>query len=300
MMVSIVSVLYNQVVEECAVWQTLLLPALQDESGRTGAGPEGKKKERSRVILADNSTDDAILAANRRTAETYGVLYLPMQGNKGIPAAYNRAVEKILLGKNGSGELTRESLENQDGWIVLTDQDTVFPETYLSVLTKEAAHTVCDLLVPEVRAGEKRLSPCRKAGPRFLPLEADRPDEAACRDAFFINTGLALRLHLFADRKLRYDERLFLDFADFDMICRLRAAGVCRAGMLPGITLEQNFSGTEKGTAQQALERFRIFAKDAGVFYGNWYGEKEAKAAIRSRALRLCIKYKDFRFLSVV
>ena len=300
MMVSILSVLYNQYVEECAVWKTLLLPALQEEDGRIGAGSEEKKKERIRVILADNSTEDAILAANRRAAETYGALYLPMQGNKGIPAAYNRAVACALPENSGEEIAAQEKQEDPDGWIVLTDQDTVFPETYLSVLTKEAAHTACDILAPEVRTGEKRLSPCRKAGPRFLPLEADRPDEAACRDAFFINTGLALRLQLFADRKLRYDERLFLDFADFDMICRLRAAGTWRTGMLPGIILEQNFSGTEKGTAQQALERFRIFAKDAGVFYGTWYGEKEAKAAIRSRALRLCIKYKDFRFLSVV
>ena len=164
MMVSIVSVLYNQVVEECAVWQTLLLPALRDESGRTGAGSEEKRKERIRVIFADNSTEDAILAANRRAAETYGALYLPMQGNKGIPAAYNRAVEKLLLEKSGSGESTRESLENQDDWIVLTDQDTVFPETYLSALTKEAAHTVCDLLVPEVSPGRWRSGPGRPPG----------------------------------------------------------------------------------------------------------------------------------------
>ena len=282
MKITIVTVLYNQELTAGSCWKTLLEPALEKAVPEC----EAAGKPGIQVIAADNSTDPEILEKNRRTTRDRDIVYLDMQGNKGLPAAYNRAIF-TACGKDRAA----------DSWIVLADQDTSFPADYLPVLIRETESTDASVLFPEVRAGEKQLSPCRKKGDRFVPYSPGNGRGENGETAFFINTGLALNLELFAGYGIRYDERIFLDFADFDLICQIRSSTDAAFRQMPGIVLQQAFSGTEARTPEQDLERFRHFMQDGRVFYGKWYGEKAAAAAIRSRALRLAAKHRDIRFL---
>ena len=266
MKISVICVLYDQKLTAGDTWNTLLEPVLH----------------RAQIVLADNSDDTQLREENRSAADSCGAVYIDMQGNRGLPAAYNRAVGAAV------GE-----------WIVIADQDTVFPGNYLQVLEEAAGKTEYDVLVPVVKAGQKILSPCLKKGSRFVPVETEVLTGEAIQKAFFINAGLAFRRELLEDPEIRYDEQLFLDFVDFDLVNRLRtrARTKVRFGQLPDVVLQQQFSGTEKRTAEQDLQRFRHFVHDGRLFYERWYGKKEAENAIRRRALRLAAKYRDIRFL---
>ena len=273
MKISIISVLYNQKLTTGGTWNTLLKPVLS----------EGKNGCEIHVILADNSTDTAVRDGNRKAAETAGAVYLDMQGNRGLPAAFNRAVEEVLRGT--------------DEWIITADQDTSFPETYIKTAVETAESAGCDVLVPAVMAGNRQLSPCCRKGSHFVPCGEQEPGETELQTAFFINTGLVFRRTLFDDPAIRYDGQLFLDFADFDLINRMRARTQVRFGQLPGIVLQQQFSGTERRTAEQDLERFRHFVHDGRLFYERWYGKGAAESAVRRRAVKLFVKHHDIRFL---
>ena len=270
MKISVISVLYNQKLTAGNTWNTLLRPALH----------------RAQIVLSDNSDDLQLREENRKAAEACGAEYIDMGGNRGLPAAYNRAIEVIAGGT-----------DDREEWIVTADQDTCFPENYLQMLEETGGQTKCDVLVPVVMAGQKQLSPCRRKGARFVPYEGGGLPEKELQEAFFINTGLAVRKTVFADPAMRYDEKLFLDFADFDFVNRLRVDRQVRFGLLPGIVLQQTFSGTEARTAEQDLERFRHFAHDSRLFYEKWYDKKTAERAVRIRALRLAAKHRDTRFL---
>lgn len=363
MKISVISVLYNQKLAAGNTWNTLTGPALSGtakaealsgigESCVSGEGPEKACSETSgqtcsevsgqtggetsgkdhasrdiQVILADNSDNPHIREENRRAAEACGAVYLDMQGNRGLPAAYNRAIEVVTGNtinriKTGSGKYAEENKSERDAeetesgrdaketgsaekkdswdeWIVITDQDTMFPENYLQIVEKTAGQTACDVLVPVVKAGQKLLSPCRRKGSHFVPVETETLTDEVLQEAFFINTGLAFRRALLEDPEIRYDEQLFLDFVDFDLINRLRARAPkkVRFGQLSDVVLQQQFSGTERRTAEQDLERFRHFAHDGRLFYERWYGKGAAEGAIRRRALRLAAKHRDIRFL---
>ena len=285
---AIISVLYNQKLASGNTWNTLILPALS--SGRNRL-----------VILADNSTDIQIREENREMAGKYGAVYLDMQGNRGLPAAYNRAVDVVLQERKeqdrGKGRTVSEKNRSEEEWIVIADQDTCFPDSYLKMLEEAAGQTAYDVFAPVVKAGEKQLSPCCRKGSRFVPYGSERPEKKELQDAFFINTGLAFRKTLFEDPKNRYDEQLFLDFVDFDLVNRLRSRTEVRFGMLPGIVLQQEFSGTEVRSVEQDLERFRHFVHDGRLFYERWYGRGAAESAVRIRALKLTVKHRDIRFL---
>lgn len=283
MKISIITVLYNQELTGGACWKTLLRPVLAEAASE---GADAGKTE-LQVVAADNSTDPGIREKNRGLAGEQGIVYLDMQGNQGLPKAYNRAVDTV-------------SDTDTDHWIVLADQDTSFSSYYLSVLMQEAESTDAAVLFPIVKAGEDLLSPCRKKGERFVPYLPADTEKETWDSAFFINTGLAMKLNLFTAQGIRYDERIFLDFADFDLIHQIRSRTDAVFRQLSGVVLEQAFSGTEARTAEQDLERFRHFSQDGCVFYGKWYGEKEAAAAVRSRALRLAAKHRDIRFLKKV
>ena len=322
MKISIISVLYNQTLTEGNTWKTLILPAMQrrksqaaERCGTEDGKPEASRPEISRpeipgevpafaepgetdrandigIILADNSDDPHIRQENRSAAEEYGAVYLDMQGNRGLPAAYNRAIQESESGTDRS----------RDGWIVTADQDTCFPDAYVQVLEETAGQTTCDVLAPVVKAGEKFLSPCRRKGSRFVPYTSDISGTGELQNAFFINTGLAFRRSVFEDPEIRYDEQLFLDFVDFDLICRLRTRNRNKVlfGLLPGAALQQQFSGAEQRTPEQDLNRFRHFVHDGRLFYERWYGKGAAESAIRSRALRLAAKHRDMRFLKML
>ena len=303
----IITVLYNERLTECETWMTLLQQA--------------RNRANCCVIVADNSTEEAVREANRCDAETMinrlsaetepectgmryldkqgsgcsRMRYLDMHGNAGLPAAYNRAVE------------TAE--KDTDSWFIFADQDTSFPADYLENVEK-AAEAVAEkaaetestlLLAPVVKSGSIYLSPCRQNGLRFVPCSEAELLQAPADKLYFINSGLAVSGSVFFRDGIRYNEELFLDFTDFDLENQIRQKhGHSRALVLQDMILSQRFSGTEKRTAEQDLKRYRQYVHDGTTFYMTWHPGKSASSILAGRGMKLACKHKDIRFLKRV
>ena len=287
----IVLVLYNRVLTACETWDTFL----KDSCGEADI----------RIMAADNSMDREILERNRELAGKYGIRHLDMGGNTGLSKAYNRAVREIAF---LTGEETGCS---RCTWVILADQDTVFPESYMTAVRAAAETADAVLLAPVVKAVRKsaaaggpendtdrHISPCRRKGMRFVPDGCRDFSKEDLSEYYFINSGLVISADLLLDKQIAYDESLFLDFIDFDLENQIRKRGAGKAAVLPDTVLLQRFSGTEDRTAEQDLIRFRQYRKDGAHFYGKWYaGNPFGKAVLFGRALKLAWKHRDSRFL---
>ena len=272
----IITVLHNRRMEECETFRTLLADACE--------------KENISVIAVDNSSEALMREENRRTAGQYGMYFLDMKGNAGLPAAYNHAIDFI------AEHLAETGRKAADTRIILTDHDTVFPASY-----PEAVKAVCEentdqICAPCVKCGGFLLSPCRKNGLHFEPLP-EIPDRAL-PGLYYINAGLVFPASVFLEKGFRYDESLFLDFADFDLEEQLRLRGNETFVLLKDIVLEQGFSGTEDRAADTDLKRYRQYVRDGKVYYEKWHpGNPMAGIQLFRRGLKLAVKHKDTRFL---
>ena len=273
----IITVLYEQELTSCETWRTLLAAAADADV---------------RIIAADNSDSGRIRDANRKTAAEAGICYLDMEGNHGLSAAYDRALDMLFP---AAGE---EDPDAGAEWVITTDQDTVFPEDYLDRLREAAGRTKASVLAPVVRSGDVQISPCRLRSGRFVPCAAESLRPSEVQGLFFVNTGLALRSDLFRSEGLRYNEDLFLDFVDFDMVARIRQARPGSFELLPRLVLGQHFSGAEKRAAEEDLERYRLWLQDGKVFFDTWQpGNASRYAGLYARGARLALRHRDARFL---
>ena len=284
MRLHILTVLYKQHLKECQTYRTLLLPAIQ------------RYADKAEVYVADNSPDSFTRDGNKESAQLAGIHFDDMKGNRGLPAAYNRLIDRIKGSIDRDAEGAKADYARD--WILITDQDTEFPENYLSVLCDMAKNTTAAVLAPVVKSGSVILSPCRRAGLRFVPGVSANDYKEELRELFFINSGLAIRADLFYTQNICYDESLFLDFTDFDLISQIRAASPLSFALLPDVVVRQQFSGAEERTPEADLERYRQYLSDGRVFYKKWFpGNPMGELILRARGLRLARRHGDRRFL---
>ena len=244
-------VVYNRTLTDCPVFD-----ALRKSVGVT-------------TFVCDNSTADYQNAAH---AARYGMRYLSMGTNKGLSAAYNRALDTILREETG------------DALICIFDDDTTVLPTYFDTLrTASAAQKEADVFLPFVYDAKGLLSPCKKKGVRFVRCE--KKDAAALpqEKLYGINSGMALRSRVFA--KNRYDEGCFLDCVDFALLRTLKEQGCTCVTM--DVSLGQAFSATSERTAEQKKTREKIYRRDFAHFC-----DKNAKTRLAGKCYLMARKVK--------
>lgn len=228
MKIEAVIVVYNRDLENSPSYSSLLL---------SGVG----------ITVCDNSIS---VTRNEEKAKSDGVRYLDMNGNAGLPRAYNRAFDSL-------------SDVSDDTLICLFDDDTEIPSGYFSAIA-DAVEKNPDAVafLPVVREADNGLimSPCRIKGCRVS--RADDPFAVSANELTGINSGLAIRSA--TARKFKYNEKLFLDYADHDYIRRLRKSGAELAVF--DSPLIQHFSRSGNVSRKSAEKRFNLFKKDFTVF----------------------------------
>jgi len=212
------------------------------------------------ILAADNSDRDYKAAhpvdtpAKRKSAAAFfnEVEYLDTGDNPGLPAAYNQAMKKILQKDSGA-------------WIMMADEDTVFPEEYLEKALQVLASPPEGLtfMTGLIRSGGRPMSPTKGYHRKTLP--SHYVEKAGhYRNIFCINSGLII-----SGRELEsvggYDEDYFLDMTDHDLMERLSSAGKNNAVVLP-VTVEQQFSGRSSLSLEAQKKRFGIYKKDYSTF----------------------------------
>lgn len=231
-----------------------------------------------RILVFDNSTRDM---GNRAFCRERGWEYLTENKNLGLSKAYNRAVSHFA---------------GMD-WLCLLDDDTTLPGDFF---TTAAAHIEecpdTDIFVPVLVQAGKVLSPWRQGAPRSRRF-FDSPEAcfaAPTGDLLAFNSGMLVSMKLFED--YRYDERIFLDGADYRFLMDMRRQGR-RLGVLP-VVCGQGFSGGERPGKEAALARFRIYAGDFRVVYEGRPGDY--LALVGKRAAHLALRYRSLAFVGAL
>ncbi len=221
-----IMVVYNRSLEDCPTYHTL-----RKSSGVT-------------TFVCDNSTKEY---SNAAQAARYGMRYLSMGGNVGLPTAYNRALDVI------TGEATENAL------ICIFDDDTEFSPDYFDALQKAAQeHPDADGFFPMVYDKLGLMSPCRKKGAHMHRCTETELANLPQQKLYAINSGMALRYTAVAQN--RYDQAYFLDYVDFAFLRTLKEKGATFATF--PYSMRQNFSGSTPQSHARQKQRFSIFKKD--------------------------------------
>ena len=234
------------------------------------AGLLEQDREDVRILIYDNSESDFGI---REACAERGWTCLGGEGNRGLSAAYNAALEHV-------------SAEDPSGHLCLLDDDTTLPKTFLADMKKEAAAWPDTILLPILRQDEKILSPwIEKRTVRFFssPEECMAADP---KDLYAFNSGMVLPPEVIAS--YRYDGRLFLDCVDYSFLDAMKRAN--RPLRVVPVVCGQHFSGKEKPSAEKAMTRFAIYVRDMRIYYEN--EEKTGEARLLKRALHLALLYR--------
>ena len=193
------------------------------------------------VIISDNACNPE----NRSAAESLGFSYIDNGGNVGLSRAYNNAIK---------------SIRKDSYWVMLSDDDTWFSREYIeSVVQFARGNSGYRLAAGIVR---------KKDGSTFSPqreiLQRNRQsnmisETGAYENIVCLNTGLVIHSSIFGEAGL-FDEDLFLDMIDYNLMDKFQRLGLCRVMILPGQII-QDFS-SDRGSWNEQIQRYHIFRND--------------------------------------
>ena len=249
-----VTVLYKQRLEETSAFKTLL-------------------HDRAHVYIHDNSPEPTI-----PDSLPAGWKYVSAPSNPGLSAAYNAAA--------------RFAKEKGLKWLMITDQDTIYPEGAASVYEKVIEpESAISLYMPKIRISDgSYISPVPKRFYFSHPEKKCMDGIINLRDAAVINSGLLVKLDDF-ERAGGYNAKVFLDFSDFQFIDRLAKIG-CKGALLD-LELTQAFSARDDSGERQ-LERYKLFCRSLKGYEKDTLAIRAALwAVVAKRGLSLAIKRKS-------
>ena len=213
-----------------------------------------------------------------------GGFYIHNCKNSGVSTAYNegaRIAEKI------------------DGinYLLLLDQDTIFESDFVEKIEKAiSSDEDCNLFVPFITYGKNiPFSPTKKSlkGSSGVKLEEG---EYELLKYCPVNSGACVKLSIFKKAE-GYNEKIKLDFADYDFFSRL--GQISPWFKLINSHAEQSFSNEEKDV-EKLLSRFVFFVDGAKYAIKNALIRKYVLIDVIKHTIALTIRTKSFGFIRVL
>lgn len=237
-------------------------------------------KKKLTLCVYDNSS----VAQVPPVDTNWNIHYVHDPTNPGVSRAYNQAYNysKILR------------LE----WLLLADQDTVFPEDIFS--TYEAAarrYTDHSLFAPTLLDNRGIISPYKLGKTSGKRLKGIEPGQKVLSELNAVNSGLLILGRVF-EQTGGYSEQLPLDFSDVDFFQRLKKN--IPFMIVVDATCRHQLSSSEKQTLASALSRFRIYLHGARVM------AREERSGFRyfsraaMRSIKLSFQYGSPRFIGTL
>lgn len=266
-MIYILTVLYNTNINNCNVY------VQQNISNNL------------KFVFVDNSTNIQIKKNNLFSSQEHksDFTYIDMQGNKGLSKAYNKAIEILYPA--------------EDDYLIIFDQDTVLDsDIFNKYIAYIENHPNADVICPIVKDSVGIMSPSKISGVNNKHLaEVNEIRVNNLSNYSFINSGMCIKGSVFSS--IKYDESLFLDFVDHDFIKQIKDSKL-KIGICNDIVLNQNFSGVTKNTFEQDINRFKIFIKDAKVYYNKYFPKLNYKLILFKRTLKLTFIHRKLSFFT--
>lgn len=267
----IITVIYNQLISNCTV--------VQFEKAFLNKGSNS-------IIFVDNSTDDKILQENSFFCFQNSFTYIDMQGNQGLPKAYNKAISGIP--------------KDMGTWIIICDQDTELTSDFLKYYEQVIkSNPEKRIFCPIVKDSVGIMSPSRIKGKKYIHSK-NTDFNKHIENYSFINSCMCINSTIFDS--VFYDENLFLDCVDHDFTKTVRKAFATELFyVMQDLVIYQNFSGVTKNSLKSDFIRFQIYANDLRYFVSKWYGSTIwSNKILFLRAIKLAIQHKKLSFIRLV
>ncbi|OAN13543.1 hypothetical protein A3K86_13220 [Photobacterium jeanii] len=197
------------------------------------------------VFVYDNTPDLNAALSNSKLHDKVNYYHDP--SNPGVSKAYNVAA--------------KYAIENNYDWLLILDQDTKLDDKLISAYQRaHIRNPDIKIFAPQLKTAKGApCSPCRIVFKRGLPVRNLLSRRLSLAKYAPINSGILVDLQTF-DSVSGYNEKVFLDFSDFQFIERL-SQKVDEFYVVNHI-LEQDFSNDSSDT-EILKQRFKLYCQCA-------------------------------------
>jgi rhamnosyltransferase len=164
------------------------------------------------LLVYDNSPVNGY-NVNEIQYHNWNLIYYGDTENSGVSKAYNAAA--------------KQALKTNKKWLLLLDQDTIFPiQTISQYLLALSNYPNQKLFAPIMKVNDNNIiSPCKFKYMRGFYIRNIKNGINSLRQYSIINSGLFISVDLFMANN-GYNENIKLDFSDHDFMHRLKKNGV--------------------------------------------------------------------------
>lgn len=210
------------------------------------------------------------------------IQYVHDPSNPGVSKAYNKGFELAKTAKKK--------------WLLLADQDTVFPLVIFEKYIQAIASSSSELISALASFQNTIISPFRFEVGRGRSLSNAKPGRYSLHSYNFINSGTLVSIRLF-EKSGGYDERFPLDFSDLAFAKRVGTL-INEFTVVDALCMQPLSAGED--SPEVALNRFMTFVR-ASRQYGKVYGSPLFLLMNRFlRAIKLGLQFSSLRFLKLL
>jgi GT2 family glycosyltransferase len=260
----IIIVIYNRALKACESFQSILEMA--------------KNHNKLQVFVYDNSPT----AQEIKSYENVEITYFNDPKNSGVSKAYNVGVAHAKA--------------NNKEFVLLLDQDTQLPNTILNEYFESInKHQEVNMFVPILRLKNGKIfSPSRYRFKRGFFVDNMEPGIHSLFNLAPVNSGMLVNVNAFL-KVGGYNEKVKLDFADFQFVERFRKAYA--EFYVINVECEQDFSDDNVSLERQQM-RFKFYCEGAkNVENKSITDNLQYSIVVLMRALRLSMRFSTISFI---
>ncbi len=260
----IIIVVYKRPLEDCESFQSVL-------GMRSGIS-------NLNVFIYDNSPTSQQI----ENYEGLTITYFHDAQNSGVSKAYNAGVEHANKG--------------QKEWVMLLDQDTGLPNSILEKYDQAiTTYSDINLFVPVLKLKNGRIfSPSRYRFKRGFYIGGIKSGTHSLFKYAPVNSGMMVRVETFL-KVGGYNEKVKLDFADFQFVERFRKLYV--EFFVLDVECEQDFSDDDSSFQSQSV-RFKYYCEGAkNVENKSLWDWLQYNMVVFIRAVRLTLRFGKLGFI---
>lgn len=212
------------------------------------------------------------------------ITYLHNPMNAGVSKAYNTGAALAL--------------EKNKKWLLIADQDTVFPPTLFSDYSSAIENnSQMNVFAPTLYDSKGIVSPFQLRWGKGSRIKEIKPGMYSYGKFKIINSGMLISIAAFT-KVGGYDERFPLDYSDIRFSDRLYMNDP-NFGLIPS-RCQHNLSATnEVRNVFAETDRFKSFCKSVRLYKEVSTQFVSPAWVILPRAIKLCMRLKDLGFLKI-
>ncbi|OUL37710.1 hypothetical protein BV372_01805 [Nostoc sp. T09] len=234
------------------------------------------------ILIYDNSPLP-MLNQKQMDYQNWHINYVYDETNPGVGKAYN-------VGYKIGRQMNKQ-------WLLLLDQDTKFePDALLKYYQTVKSNCNSFLFAPILTSDMGELySPCKYAFRRGFPLKNIVPGLHNTKNISLLNSGLLISIDIFG-KIGGYNEKLKLDFSDFEFIDRYKQINT--SFIIINTKCIHGFS-SQQDSIEAALSRFSRYCESIQVLTKIHVDAFILLFFAFVRACKLAVKFKDYKFFYI-